>query len=106
MSDIPIACSLNAAELATRARRWRKLADRALIGVAKTSDGLVIRFRREPGVLAELRELAVAEQECCGFAEWTTDAEEHADMLRIRGRGEDAVATVQQMFTDLTPAVG
>jgi MerR family copper efflux transcriptional regulator len=65
MSSNPIACSLDADELAAR-RGWAsRLADDALIDARPTRDGVTARFR--PDALDDLRRLVAAESVCCPF---------------------------------------
>jgi hypothetical protein len=99
--DIPIACSLERDDLAQRQRRWAELAGRAIIDVARTGDGLRLRFRGEAGVEAELRELAALERDCCGFAEWMVAGDGDTWVMDISGAGQEAVAQVHEMFANL-----
>lgn len=100
----PIACSLNQDDLADRQRRWHALAERALIDRTRTGCGLRMRFRVEPGVEPELRELAALERSCCAFADWTVATDDHALAFDVRGTSADAVLVVQKMFTELRAA--
>jgi hypothetical protein len=97
----PVACSLDQEGLAERGRRWRSLADRALIGVEATRDGLRLSFRATLGVEAEVRDLAELERDCCAFASWTVGATGESVVLDVSGTSPEAVATVQEMFSDL-----
>jgi hypothetical protein len=102
VESTPIAsCSLDARGLAERQRRWEELACRAGAELSATGDGLRLRFRREPGVEDELRELAALERDCCSFADWTVHSEGDDCVVGIRGTGPEAVAAVQQMFASL-----
>ncbi len=104
MRQPPIACTLNTGDLAARQRRWRTLADHALMDVATAGDGLLLRFRPGPDVLAELRELAAAERACCAFAQWAVHGDDQASVLRISGGSAAAVTAIHQMLTDLRPS--
>jgi MerR family transcriptional regulator, copper efflux regulator len=99
--NAPIACSLSQDDLAGRQVRWRELADRALLDIAATDDGLRMRFRADPGAGAELRELAALERDCCPFADWTVHTDGDAHVMDIRGSSPAAVATVHTMFAEL-----
>ena len=57
--NIPVACTLTAAGLATQRRRWEQLMARALTGRAETADGLRLSFR--PEAEDELRALVAVE---------------------------------------------
>jgi hypothetical protein len=97
----PIACSLGQDDLAQRQRRWHALAGRAIIDLARTGYGLRLRFRDEPGVEAELRQLAALERDCCAFADWAVLADGGAIALDVRGKSADSVPAVQEMFASL-----
>ncbi len=100
----PVACSLGPDDLAERQRRWRALAGRAIIGLVPTGYGLRLRFRDEPGVEAELRQLAALERNCCAFADWAVLADGGAIALDVRGKSADSVPAVQEMFASLGSA--
>jgi hypothetical protein len=99
--SIPIACSLGQADLADRERRWHALADRAIIDLAPTGYGLRMRFRAEPGVEAELHQLAALERDCCAFADWAVRADSGVIALDVSGKSADSVPAVQEMFAGL-----
>src|SRR2546422_7562004 len=90
-----IACSLDSEVLSERSRRWRALADRAIIDVSLTEAGLRLRFRPEPGVESELEELAGLERDCCAFASWTVSPTRQEVTLTVSGDGREAIAIVQ-----------
>lgn len=98
---IPIACSLGQDDLAGRQRRWHALADRAIIDLTPTGYGLRMRFRDEPGVEAELRQLAALERDCCAFADWAVLADGGAIALDVRGQSAGSVPVVHEMFASL-----
>ena len=77
MSDLPIACSLSAADVGVRTADMARLG-RDLVAVRR--DGAAAELRFAPGHAGALRALAAAEAECCPFL-----------TLDIRG---DAVLTV------------
>ena len=97
----PIACSLGAGDLAERQRRWHALADNAILDIAPTGYGLRMRFRADPGVGAELRDLSALERDCCAFADWTVHSDGDVQVMDVRGSSPDAVATVHAMFAEL-----
>jgi hypothetical protein len=55
------------------------------------------RFRNEPGVEEELRELARLERRCCAFADWAVGTEDGLAILDVEGAGDETVAAVQAM---------
>jgi hypothetical protein len=97
----PIACSLGRGDLAGRQRRWQALADDAILDIASTGYGLRLRFRADPGVGAELRDLAALERDCCAFADWTVHSDGDAQVMDVRGSSPAGVAAVQAMFAEL-----
>src|SRR5260370_40268231 len=84
----PIACALTAADLAAQARRWMRLAVRAMTQRAETAHGIRISFRPEPGAEEELRSLAAAEDECCPWAAWTAETSAGQLVLDVRSAGD------------------
>jgi hypothetical protein len=76
-----VACTLTGDELAEQSRRWRALYERAGLERVETDDGILLRFRDDTGVEAELRELVTVERECCRWARW--EIETGDDSVRI-----------------------
>ncbi len=101
----PVACSLNATDLALRADRWQALAERAAGAVSRTETGLRLSFRAGEGVAAELAELAALERDCCAFATWSVAEAGDQVVLDVSARGEAGVGAVQAMF-DTLPTAG
>ena len=67
MTDLPIACTLDAATLAERRTGLLPgLAQRAASLVA-LDDGMRLEFRWEPGVIEAIGAAVAAEHECCRF---------------------------------------
>ena len=97
----PTACSLGPGDLAERQRRWHALADNSILDITPTRYGLRMRLRADPGVGAELRDLAALERDCCAFAAWTVHSAGDVEVMDIRGSSPAAVATVQAMFAEL-----
>jgi hypothetical protein len=64
--DAPLACSLGGGDLADR-QRWLSDVTRRALAVERSADGLTLVFSHDAGLEAELRALADAEAECCGF---------------------------------------
>jgi MerR family transcriptional regulator, copper efflux regulator len=93
----PLACSLESEALEERGNRWRALVARALVEQHDTATGVRQRYRPEPDVEHELRELARAERDCCGFASWEVRAGEGFVELEVSST-PDGAAVVQEMF--------
>ena len=98
MDELPlIACSLTAAEMPDRRRRWLALTDRALARRTATAEGVRLTFRAAPGVEEELRALAALERDCCGFAAFEVAAGADRVTLDVKSSG-DGVMAVRELF--------
>jgi MerR family copper efflux transcriptional regulator len=95
--DLPLACTLEGADLEERRRRWRALVERALLEQRVTDRGVRQRYRREPDVERELHELALAERDCCGFASWEVHSSDEFVELEVSST-PDGAAVVREMF--------
>ena len=91
--ELPIACTLGAADGAARLARWRELSD-ARLTVQRTPDQLVVLYRSQRGVCEELEALVAAERECCPFAEWEVTRDAEHVLLRIRSDAQGLAALV------------
>jgi MerR family copper efflux transcriptional regulator len=98
VQELPLACSLNGADLERRRQRWRELAGRALLGQEATERGVRQRYRAERDVERELRELALAERDCCGFAEWEVRGVDGLLELEVSSTPEGATV-IREMFS-------
>src|SRR4051794_27115068 len=66
-TDLPIACSLSAAELPARLAEMNALGRSALVGVERTDTTAVLRFRPGAQTSARLAAVVAAEARCCAF---------------------------------------
>jgi hypothetical protein len=95
----PVACSLDAGNLRTQAQRWVELVGTAGIDrAAAAADGVTLRFRADPAVERELRELVAVERGCCSWARWEVSADGDGALVMHAGTTGDGVATLQSMF--------
>jgi hypothetical protein len=92
-----IACTLSPTALASRRERWDRLIAAACLGREPAPDGLRLRFRADPDAVAELRELAAAERDCCAWADWSVEQDDGEIVLLARSTG-DGVAALHAMF--------
>jgi len=99
-----ISCSLDQAGLTERRARWHRLAAQAFDARVPTDRGQRLVFRRQAGVEEELLELALLEQECCAFADWSVSAVDGTVVLDVSGTSDEAIAAVQGMFGSLQRA--
>jgi hypothetical protein len=67
MSDLPIACTLDAAQLRDRVRVIDALVSDALIDQEPIDGGLRTRFHAHEGIEGRVRELVAGEARCCAF---------------------------------------
>jgi hypothetical protein len=87
-----IACDLGEEKAATQAERWLRLGRQAGLGRAETDDGLEIRFRDEPAVERELRDLVSVESKCCAWARWEVHRAGGELVMRVTSTPEGAAA--------------
>jgi len=99
-----IACGLGSEGIGTQAERWLRLGRRAGLGRAETADGLEIRFRAEPAVEAELRDLVSVESRCCAWARWEVRHVGGELVMRVSSTVEGAAA-LHTMFATGTSAI-
>lgn len=95
--ELPIACSLQPAELSDRRAVWERLCERALRERRPAASGMQLVFAAREGVEEELRELARLEARCCSFAEWRVRRCGEEVVLDVRASG-DGVAAVRSML--------
>lgn len=74
MSDeLPIACLLTATELSVRQARMAELGRDALVGARVGGAHAELRFAAGAGVRERVRDLVVAESQCCAFLSMRVD---------------------------------
>jgi hypothetical protein len=66
-TDLPIACSLSAAEQSSRLADMRAVGHRALLAAETTGGRATLRFRAGAGARKQLAAIVAAEAECCPF---------------------------------------
>jgi len=97
LSDLPIACSLGAADLSQRLAEIGALGRDALVGSEIAPGRAVLRF--SGGVHDRVAAIAVAEAQCCPFLELRVTDEPDAVVLEIR-----APADAQPVLEELAAA--
>jgi hypothetical protein len=97
-ATLPLACTLGPDDGATQLQRWRELAARGRPVARRDRHQLEVRFK--PGVSAELRALAAAEQRCCAFLTWTVTDTDGGPVLHVSATPEspDDLTTVADLF--------
>jgi MerR family copper efflux transcriptional regulator len=88
MTDLPIACTLNATELDDRLSTVEALRRDALAGQSEIPGGVRMHLRNAPGIEARVRKLAAAESRCCAFLSFRIETTEDEVLLDITGAPE------------------
>jgi hypothetical protein len=83
-----IACSLQSKDQSDRVAEWVAVARRGLIAKSVTADGVVLTYRQDAAVEADLRRLVELEGECCPFLEFAVSADGGDISLGITGPKE------------------
>jgi DNA-binding transcriptional MerR regulator len=96
----PVACSLKGSAMSGRVEEWQHLAASAL-GREAIPDGWRLTFPADPALATEITRLAVAEQECCPFFDFTLHLSAAALVLIVRASGDG-----MGLLTDLFGAGG
>ena len=92
LDEIPIACSLSAADLAERQRVWQALLGTDLLARESIPGGLRLTVR--PGAGPQLHALIDLERDCCPWITFAVNGE--SVTMTAVGDGEEALL---QMFT-------
>jgi hypothetical protein len=82
-TDLPIACSLTAAELPARLAEMAAIGRRALQSVEIDDSTATLRFRANPQTRARLAAIVAAEAQCCAFLDMRLSDEPKAVALTI-----------------------
>ena len=98
-----IACDLGDEKAATQAERWLRLGREAALGRAEIAHGLEIRFRDEPAVERELRDLVFVESRCCAWARWEVGRAGGELVLLVSSTPEGAAALRAMFGTGTAP---
>jgi hypothetical protein len=78
-TDLPIACSLTATDLAGRQAQMAELGRDALLDAVVTARNATLRFAAGAGVRERVTAIAAAESECCAFL--TMGVHDEPDMV-------------------------
>ena len=82
-TELPIACSLTAAELGPRVDEMRALGDAALVDVETEPARATLRFAAARGVRERVDAVVAAESECCAFLTMRVDEDPDRVVLTI-----------------------
>ena len=92
-----VACFLAGHAYRARVARIQALMDQALIARERLEAAVRLRFRRDAGVEAHLKELVALEQECCPFLVFALETLPCEVVLTISGP-ENAAALLDDAF--------
>ena len=101
MDITPIACTLSAADLATRRAALRALRT-ACLEARRIDDGMSLRFASEPALLPRLAEVVDREQQCCRFLRFVLTVEPDGGGIQLEITGPPGTAD----FLDAELGVG
>jgi MerR family transcriptional regulator, copper efflux regulator len=97
---LPIACSLTAGDLASRAAELRALGGDGLMDVSETPGRAVLTFRPRAEIRERVEAAAAAEAECCAFLDFRVEHDAEATILTISAPngGAEVVSELAALF--------
>jgi hypothetical protein len=107
-TDLPIACSLSAAELPARLAEMASIGRTALIEAESSGRRALLRFHATPPVRDRLAAVVEAESACCAFLTMSLREEPGAISLAIEGPDGSApiVGDLVRAFSGAQPVAG
>ncbi len=93
----PIGCALSDADLSDRVRAWARVGRQGLVSRRRHPQGIVLRYRRDPEIEAEVRELVSLEHDCCAFLAFES-AEDGAHLVLTVSGPPEAASLIQQCW--------
>ena len=100
MQDMPLVCTLTAADYRDRETAWLKLKP-FVTGSAPIPGGLSFSFARVSGLQDSLAELVRLEAECCPWMRFSIAASVNAVELTITSNATDGEHGVREAFAPL-----
>jgi hypothetical protein len=97
-ADLPIACSLNATELAERLAEMADVGRAALRGIRTTGTHAQLSFAAGKGVRDRIAAIVAAESQCCAFLDMTVSDEPDTVVLTIAAPEGADVAELVDAF--------
>jgi hypothetical protein len=93
-SDVPIACSLDAAALGERAEEWRALVASSVSSVETGDTAVRLVLRDTDAALTTAVDLAQREKECCAFFDVTLalEADRRTLVLAVPDGAQEVLA--------------
>ena len=99
MTELPIACTLDAAEMPQRAADIRALGRDGLVAVERGERSVTLRFRRDPAVRERLEAVVAAESSCCAFLDFGLAAESDAGSVLTIAAPEGAEPALHDLVS-------
>jgi len=101
MTEIPIACTLDPAEMPRRGDEIRSLGRDGLEAVERGRRHATLRFRPDPEIRARVEDIVAAESRCCAFLDFTLAHDDGATVLTIAAPegAEPAVQSLTDLFS-------
>ena len=96
MTDLPIACTLDAAEMSQRGDEIRALGHDGLEAVERRELSVTLRFRSDPAIRERVEGIVAAESRCCAFLDFRIVREKDATAVTIVAP-EGGVAAMHQL---------
>jgi hypothetical protein len=103
MTELPIACTLERAEMPQRAAEIRALGRDGLVAVERGKRSVTLRFRPDPAVRERLEAIVAAESRCCAFLDFGLAAEAEGGSVLTIAAPEGAEPALHE-FADLFSA--
>lgn len=105
-TDLPIACTLTAAEMPKRLAEMHAIGQSALLSSDLTPGEAVLRFAPDGTSQARLQAVIAAESHCCAFLAMTLTERDDAVVLRITAPdgAQPVLAELVEAFTAPTAA--
>jgi hypothetical protein len=100
--ELPVACSLDAAEAGGRLARWQALFAATNPTIRRQPEEILVRVPARSGAGEELEALAAAERACCDFVRWRVTHHSQWHELSIDGSPE-GIAAIAPMLLGGSP---
>jgi hypothetical protein len=101
MTDLPIACTLDPAQMPQRGDEIRALGRDGLEAVERGERHVTLRFRHDPVIRERVDGIVAAESRCCAFLDFEIAREEDATVVTIVAPegGEAAMHQLADLFS-------
>jgi hypothetical protein len=100
MTDLPIACTLDSAEMPRRGAEIRAIGRDGLQAVERNERSVTLRFRPGPSIRERVEAIVAAESSCCAFLDFKIARVEDATAVTIVAPegGEAAMHQLADLF--------